>query len=182
MGVSAGNCRYFRDSTADRKEVTVKLLDANHFGCSAAPKTLTRILVIPALALFPLGGCSFAFVAGPSPRQSAERPCTTSYAAPTLDLLGVPTTFLLSFGFGGLERSLDAVEPDDDETFGNLEKVSLAASGALLASGVYGLVQVGRCRASQDRGGDPPLMPGHPDDPFRRVLAVPDDSVRLSDR
>jgi len=132
--------------TTTTKEVTVKLVD--RVGCSA---TLKSIFVIPAIAL-PLGGCSLAFVGGPSPQQSAAgRSCTTSYTAPTLDLLGVPATFLLGFGFGGFERSLEAVGPDDDETFGNLEKASLAASGVLLASGVYGLVQVGRCRGSRQR-------------------------------
>jgi len=138
--------------------------------CSAALKKLASIFVISALAL-PLGGCSLAFVAGPSPQQSAAgASCTTSYTAPTLDLLGVPATFLLSFGFGGFERSLEAVGPDDDETFGNLEKASLAASGVLLASGVYGLVQVGRCRGSRQRRDDSAFAPRRASllDPFGR--------------
>lgn len=151
----------------------MELLDANRVGCLAvALKKLTRIFVIPALVLLPLGGCSLAFVSGPSPRQSgAGRPCTTSYTAPTLDLLGVPATFLLSFGFGGFERSLDALGPDDDETFGNLEKASLAASGVLLASGVYGLVQVGRCRGSRQRNDDSAFAPRRAGllDPFGTV-------------
>ena len=114
----------------------------------ATVNRLTRIFV-PVLAILPLGGCSLAFVNGPSSSPSPSRSsCTTSYAAPALDLLGVPATFVLGFGSGGFERSLEALGPNDDETFGNLEKASLAASGVLLASGVYGLFQVGRCRRS----------------------------------
>jgi hypothetical protein len=73
----------------------------------------------------------------------------------------VPATFLLGFGFGGFERSLDAIAPDDDDTFGNLEKASLAASGTLLVSSVYGLVQVGRCRGSRARRGGPEFARRH---------------------
>lgn len=142
------------------KEAMVKPVDATHRGPSAGLGRLARRLLISAFVLFPLSGCSLAFVDGPSsaPPPSGN-PCTTSYAAPTLDLLGVPATFLLGFGFGGFEQSLEAIGPDDDDTFANLEKASLAASGALLVSSVYGLVQVGRCRGSREAGGGPPLLP-----------------------
>lgn len=142
------------------KEATVKAVDATHRGPSAALDGLARRLLISALVLFPLSGCSLAFVDGPSSAPSPSgNACTTSYAAPTLDVLGVPATFALGFGFGGFERSLDAIGPDDDDTFGNLEKASLAASGALFLSSVYGLVQVGRCRGSREAGGGSPLLP-----------------------
>ena len=134
-------------------------------------KRMAGTMLIPPLVLFPLGGCSLAFVDGPSPSPSPSgNTCTTSYAAPTLDFVGVPATFLLGFGFGGFERSLEAVAPDDDDTFGNLEKASLAASGALLVSSVYGLVQVGRCRGSQGQGGGPQLVAGRRDDRFLHAL------------
>lgn len=145
----------------------MKPADATHPGYSAGSRKPIRTLLIPSLALFLLGGCSLAFVDGPSPSPSPSRnACTTSCAAPTLDLLGMPATFLLGFGFGGFDRSLEAVAPDDDDTFGNLEKASLAASGALLVSGVYGLVQVGRCRGSREAGEGPPLLPSRLDDRF----------------
>lgn len=132
----------------------MKPVDTTRHGCSAHLKRNAGTLLIAAVALFPLGGCSLAFVDGPSRAPSPSRnTCTTSYTAPTLDLLGVPTTFLVGFGAGGFERSLEAVAADDDDTFGNLEKASLAASGALLVSGVYGLVQVSRCRGSRRPGG-----------------------------
>ena len=152
--------RPFEESQYYQKEATVKPLHATHRGPSADLDGLARRLLISALVLFPLSGCSLAFVDGPSsaPPPSGNA-CTTSYAAPTLDLLGVPATFVLGFGFGGFERSLDAIGPDDDDTFANLEKASLAASGALLVSSVYGLVQVGRCRGSREAGGGPPLLP-----------------------
>ncbi len=135
----------------------MKPVDATDHGRSTSVDRLARRLLISALALFPLSGCSLAFVDGPSSTPSPSRnACTTSYAAPTLDLLGVPATFVLGFGFGGFERSLEAIAPDDDDTFGNLEKASLAASGALLVSSVYGLVQVGRCRRSREAGGGAP--------------------------
>lgn len=125
----------------------MKPIDDARRGTSVGSKRLAGTLSIAALVLLPLGGCSLAFVDGPSSNPSPSgNACTTSYAAPTLDLLGVPTTFVLGFGFGGFERSLDAIAPDDDDTFGTLEKASLAASGALLVSSVYGLVQVRRCR------------------------------------
>lgn len=54
--------------------------------------------------------------------------------------MGVPATFLLGFRFGGFERSVEAIAPDDDDMFGNWGIASLAALGALLVSGVYGLV------------------------------------------
>ena len=75
-------------------------------------------------------------------------------------------TFVIGFGFGGFEQSLEAVNPDDDDTFGNLEKASLAASGVLLASGVYGLIQVGRCRRSRETGGNGVAFnnPANPDE------------------
>ncbi len=137
----------------------------------AGLKRMAGRVLIPVLVLFPLGGCSLAFVDGPSPSPSPSgNACTTSYAAPTLDLLGVPATFVLGFGFGGFERSLEAVAPDDDDTFGNLEKASLAASGTLLVSSVYGLVQVGRCRGSRGRRGGPQLVGGGPDGLFRQTL------------
>ena len=109
----------------DHKEATVRPVDATHRGRSAGLDKLGRKLLTSALVLLPLSGCSLAFVDGPSstPPPSGNV-CTTSYAAPTLDLLGVPATFLLGFGFGGFERSLEAVAPDDDDTFGNLEKAS----------------------------------------------------------
>lgn len=136
--------------TAASQAASMKVVKATHLGFSAGSK-MTRMLLIPPLVLFPLGGCSSAFVDGPSRTPSPSRSaCTTSYAAPTLDLLGVPATFLIGFGFGGFKRSLEAVAPDDDDTFGNLEKASLAASGVLLVSGVYGMVQVRRCRGSRE--------------------------------
>ena len=150
----------------DRKEARVRPVDTTRRSCSAGLKRTAGTRLIPALVLFLLGGCSLAFVDGPSPSPSPSgNACTTSYAAPTLDLLGVPATLVLSFGFGGFERSLEAVAPDDDDTFGNLEKASLAASGALLVSGVYGLVQVGRCRGSRDPVGGP--SPGFSRDLYR---------------
>ena len=157
----------FRRFHYDRKEATVKPLDATHSACSAGLHRQAGMLLIPALVLFSLGGCSLAFVDGPRSTPSPSgNACTTSYTAPTLDLLGVPATFVLGFGFGGFERSLQAIGPDDDDTFGNLEKASLAASGALLVSGVYGLVQVGRCRGSRGGGGGPTLQA----EPSRRPL------------
>ena len=160
----------------DRKEATVRPVEAIHDGRSAGVDRLGRRLLTSALVLFPLSGCSLAFVDGPSSTPPPSRnACTTSYAAPTLDLLGVSATFLLGFGFGGFERSLEAVAPDDDDTFGNLEKASLAASGALLVSSVYGLVQVGRCRGSREAGGGPPLLPNRFGDRF--LGTVPDRRV-----
>ena len=157
----------------DHQEVTVKPLDATRRSSSAGLNRLARRLLISALVLFALSGCSLAFVDGPSSTPSPSgNACTTSYAAPTLDLLGVPATFVLGFGFGGFERSLEAIAPDDDDTFGNLEKASLAASGALLVSSVYGLVQVGRCRASREAGAGPPLLPSRLGDRF--LGTVPD--------
>ena len=145
----------------------MKPMDATHRGYSAGLNRQAGTLLMAALVPLSLGGCSLAFVDGPSGTPSPSgNTCTTSYAAPTLDLLGVPATFVLAFGFGGFERSLEAIAPDDDDTFGNLEKASLAASGALLVSGVYGLVQVGRCRGSREAGGGPPLRLNHLDDRF----------------
>ena len=150
----------------------MKPVDPTHRGSSAGLNRQAGTLLTAALVLLSLGGCSLAFVDGPSGTTSPSgNTCTTSYAAPTLDLLGVPATFLLGFGFGGFERSLEAVAPDDDETFGNLEKASLVASGALLVSGVYGLVQVGRCRGSREAGGGPPLLSSRLDNRF--LGAVP---------
>ena len=156
----------------------MKPVDASQRGPAAGLGRLSRRLLTTALVAFPLNGCSLTFVNGPSSAPSPSgNACTTSYAAPMLDLLGVPATFALGFGFGGFERSLDAIGPDDDDTFGNLEKASLAASGALLVSSVYGLVQVGRCRGSREAGGGSPLLPnrfGHRflgDVPDRRVPA-----------
>lgn len=141
------------------------------WGFSAGLVKLAGTLLIPALVLLPVGGCSLAFVDGPASTPSPSRnACTTSYAAPALDLLGVPTTFLLGFAFGGFERSLEAVAPDDDDTFINLEKAALAASGTLLVSGVYGLVQVGRCRGSLEASGGPPLLPDRFGDRFHGTL------------
>ena len=138
----------------------MKPMDETRRGPSPGSNRLAGTLSTTALVLLPLGGCSLAFVDGPSSNPSPSgNACTTSFAAPTLDLLGVPTTFVLGFGFGGFERSLDAIAPDDDDdTFGNLEKASLAASGALLVSSVYGLVQVRRCRSSREAGRGPPLL------------------------
>ncbi len=159
----------------------MKPLDATRRGCPAGLGRLARTLLIPALLLFPLGGCSLAFVDGPSRAPSPSgNACTRSYTAPTLDLLGVPATFVLGFGFGGFERSLEAIAPDDDDTFGNLEKASLAASGVLLVSGVYGLVQVGRCRGSREQGGGPQLAPGWLDGRF--LGNVPDRRVPVGRR
>ena len=85
----------------------MKQVDATHRGRPAGLNRLAGTLLVPTLALFPLGGCSPAFVDGPSPSPlPSVNASTTSYAAPTLDLLGVPATFLIGFGFGGFERSL----------------------------------------------------------------------------
>ena len=150
----------------DREEATVEAMDDTRRGIPLGANRLGGTLLTAAfVVLLPLGGCSLAFVDGPSSNPSPSgNACTTSYAAPALDLLGVPTTFVLGFGFGGFERSLDAIAPDDDETFGNLEKASLAASGALLVSSVYGLVQVRRCRGSREARGGPQLLPNRLDD------------------
>ena len=162
-----GRAVSFKGFRYDRKEATVKPVDATRGGCSSGLRKLAGTLLIPGLVLFPLGGCSLAFVDGPSRAPSPSgNACTRSYTAPTLDLLGVPATFVLGFGFGGFERSLEAVAPDDDDTFGNLEKASLAASGVLLVSSVYGFVQVGRCRGARQRGGGPQLVPSRRDDRF----------------
>lgn len=97
--------------------------------------TIAR-LCSTALLAASLGGCSLAFTSGPPPE--AERgsafSCTTSYAAPVLDLAWV--------GY--------ALAATNAEKSGGIGGGDIALSALWVGSAAYGIVNVTRCKSAID--------------------------------
>lgn len=126
-------------------------------------------LCLTALLSATLGGCSLAFTSGPPPedQRGAAFSCTTSYAAPVLDL-----------AWTGYALGAAAAEKN-----GGIGGVDIALSALWVGSAAYGIWNVTRCEqaireANLYRGvsgprADPSEPPRGPVDPFPVIGPLP---------
>jgi hypothetical protein len=94
---------------------------------------IARFILIVCLAA-PLGGCSLVFTSGPPslPERGRAFACTTSFAAPLLDLLWVTYAFAATAA----------------EKTGGLGVEDVALSSIWIGSAAYGGWNASRCRAA----------------------------------
>lgn len=104
---------------------------------------------VAALALAGVTGCSFALVKGPRHvDEGLPPPCTTTYVLPALDGVLAVAAGVLAYVV------IDKGDGEDSAVAGAIVAGGVSATG--LVSGIYGAVQVSRCRVL-DRG--MPVMP-----------------------
>ena len=96
---------------------------------------LPRLLSI-VLLVAPLGGCSLVFTSGPPPEsdRGVAFSCTTSYAAPVLDL-----------AWAGYALAATAAEKT-----GGIGAIDVSLSALWSGAAAYGIWNVSRCRKAID--------------------------------
>ena len=122
---------------------------------STRPRPIARLCSTAFLAAS-LGGCSLAFTSGPPPEaeRGAAFSCTTSYAAPVLDLAWVAYVLAAT----------------NAEKRGGIGGGDIALSLPWVGSAAYGIVNVTRCEAAIDQANvyqgrleaHPPTAPQRP--------------------